>query len=245
VTSRAGSHAGRGFRYQDAVAASLALLGWAGQSPYGFVIPEGDDDIELGTTAGRVLGQVKSRREKRGLFPMPVVKGMHVPMCAVGGADRLFPAEERAREWIEQVGLLPMPEAATSMWSTFCEAAMDFAVFAAQGLGLDDRPVLERTSKADVVARLVASKAGVDKTLPPLLREMTNTLVALAVQQPEELLESQLGLLRQELTPVAEVLLDAQYACYSVDLGMAPAYAWVESTSQGDGAQQSSEPANS
>lgn len=50
VASRAGSHAGRGFRYQDAVAASLALGGWAGQLPYGLVIPEGDDDVELGMT---------------------------------------------------------------------------------------------------------------------------------------------------------------------------------------------------
>ena len=122
---------------------------------------------------------------------------------------------------------------------------MDFAVFAAQGLGLDDRPVLEQTSKADVVARLVASKAGIDKTLPPLLREMTDTLVALVVEQPEEVLESQLGFFRQKLTPVAEVLLDAEYACYSVDLGTEPAHVWAESAPQGDGAQPSSAQANS
>lgn len=70
MASRAGSHAGRGFRYQDAVAASLAVGGWAGQLPYGLVVPEGDDDIELGTTTGRVLAQVKSRRSKRGGFPV-------------------------------------------------------------------------------------------------------------------------------------------------------------------------------
>ena len=183
--------------------------------------------------------------ESMRLTVMPVVKGMHVPMCALTGAESPFPAEERAREWIKHADLLSMPEAATSMWNTFCEAAMDFAVFAAQGLGLDDRPILERASKADVVARLVVSKAGIDKTLPPLLREMTNTLVALAAQQPEELLESQLGFFRQEITPLAEVLLDAQYACYSVDLGMAPTHVWLESPPQGDGAQRSSEHANS
>lgn len=197
----------------------------------------------------RVDGEWTSWRklvdESMRLTVMPVVNGMHVPMCALSGAERPFPSEERAREWMKLTGLLPMPEAATSMWSTFCEAAMDFAVFSAQGLGLDDRPMLERTSRDDVVARLAASKAGIDKTLPPLLREMTNTLVALAVQQPEELLDSQLGILRQELTPVAEVLLDAQYACYSVDLGMEPAHVWVESASQGDGAQPSAEQANS
>jgi hypothetical protein len=166
------------------------------------------------------------------LTVMPVVNGMHVPLCSLSGVDSPFPAEESAREWLTQAGLLPMPEAATSMWRTFCEAAMDVAVFISQGLGLDDRPALEQTSRADALARLVASKAAIDETLPPLLRDMTNTLVVLAVQQPEELLESQLALLRQELTPVAEVLLDAQYACYSVDLGMAPAHVWVESVSK-------------
>lgn len=180
----------------------------------------------------RVCGEWTSWRklvdDAMRLTVMPVVKGMHVPLCALSGADRPFPAEDRAREWMTQTGLVPMPEAATSMWSTFCEAAMDFAVFAAQGLGLDDRPALERTSRADVLARLMASKAAIDETLPPLIRDMTNTLVALAIHQPEELLESQLGILRQELTPIAEVLMDAQYACYSVDLGMAPAHVWVE-----------------
>lgn len=180
------------------------------------------------------VGWHKLVGESMNLTVMPVVKGMHVPKCALSGVDRPFLAEERACRWIEETGLLPMPDAATTMWNTFSEAAMDYAVFAAQGLGLDDRPMLEQTSKAEVVSRLVASKARVDKTLPPLLREMTNTLVALAFQQPEELLEAQLGFLRQELTPIAEVLLDAQYACYSVDLGMAPAHVWDESAPQGD-----------
>ena len=70
MVSRAGSHAGRGFRYQDAVAACLALQGWARRSPYGLVTPEGDDDIELHAPKGRVLTQVKSRRENRGSFLM-------------------------------------------------------------------------------------------------------------------------------------------------------------------------------
>ena len=186
----------------------------------------------------RVEGDWASWRKLVGdsmrLTVMPVVKGMHVPMCAFCGGEKPFPAEERAREWIEQAGLLSMPEAATSMWSTFSEAAMDFAVFAAQGLGLNDRPLLERTSKADVLARLEASKGKIDKTLPPLLREMTNTLLALAFQQPEELLDAQLGFFRQELTPIAETLLIAQYACYSVDLGTAPESVWVESPPPGD-----------
>lgn len=168
------------------------------------------------------------------LTVMPVVNGMHVPMCGLSGTDRPFPVEEQARDWIKAAGLHPMPEAATNMWRNVCEAAMDYAVFEVQGLGFDNRPALERTSRADVIARLVSSKAAIDKTLPPLIQEMTTTLVALAFQEPEALLESQLGFLRKELTPIAEVLMDAQYACYSVDLGTAPAHVWVESISQKD-----------
>jgi hypothetical protein len=52
------------------------------------VIPEGDDDIELGTAAGRVLGQVKSRRGKRGAFPVADVVGFLVKLWA-SGAEQL------------------------------------------------------------------------------------------------------------------------------------------------------------
>ena len=46
-TSRAGSNAGRGFRYQDAVAVWLAVMVWSGKREVARVIPEGGDDIEL------------------------------------------------------------------------------------------------------------------------------------------------------------------------------------------------------
>lgn len=65
--SRAGSNAGRGFRYQDAVSAWLAVEIWAGQRAPAIVIPEGGDDIELrGDTISFV--QVKSRREHLGNY---------------------------------------------------------------------------------------------------------------------------------------------------------------------------------
>lgn len=165
------------------------------------------------------------------------VRGMHVPMCALSGTDRVFSAEEQAREWIEYTGLLAMPESATHMWNTFRDAAVDFAIFSAQGLGLDDRLVLERTSWIDVVSRLTASKAEIYETLPPLIRKMTGTLVALANQQPEALLDFQAGFFNQEPTWVAEVLLDTQYACYSVDLDAAHANVYVDSTMHEDGVQ--------
>ncbi|SDL10933.1 hypothetical protein SAMN05216189_10714 [Pseudomonas delhiensis] len=66
--SRAGSHAGRGFRYQDAVGVWLATQCWSGALPYGEVIPEGQDDYELRGATRSALVQVKSRRDHLGPF---------------------------------------------------------------------------------------------------------------------------------------------------------------------------------
>lgn len=63
--SRAGSNAGRGFRYQDAISAWLSVKIWAGQRAPAIVIPEGGDDIELRGEATSFV-QVKSRREHLG-----------------------------------------------------------------------------------------------------------------------------------------------------------------------------------
>lgn len=65
AASRAGSNAGRGFRYQDAVSAWLAVEIWAGQRAPATVIPEGGDDVELRGEATSFV-QVKSRREHLG-----------------------------------------------------------------------------------------------------------------------------------------------------------------------------------
>lgn len=66
TSTRAGSHAGRGFRYQDAAAAWLAVRCWAGDLSYGSVTPEGLDDAELIGSDGRVFVQMKSRRDQLG-----------------------------------------------------------------------------------------------------------------------------------------------------------------------------------
>jgi hypothetical protein len=65
VVSRAGSNAGRGFRYQDAVSAWLAVKIWAGRRIPAIVIPEGGDDVELRGEATSFV-QFKSRREHPG-----------------------------------------------------------------------------------------------------------------------------------------------------------------------------------
>ena len=69
---RSGSHAGRGFRYQDAVTAWLAVRSWADPPLGGIVIPEGGDDVERRTGTGRRFIQVKSRRAHLG--PLPVAE---------------------------------------------------------------------------------------------------------------------------------------------------------------------------
>ena len=66
--SRSGSHAGRGFRYQDAVAAEFALRAWRGELPVARLIPEGLEDVSLEFDGHPLHLQVKSRREHRGDF---------------------------------------------------------------------------------------------------------------------------------------------------------------------------------
>ncbi|WP_312811881.1 hypothetical protein [Brevundimonas sp.] len=68
VSTRAGSHAGRGFRYQDAAAAWLAVQCWNGNISYGGVTPEGRDDAELNGPTGTTFVQMKSRREHLGSY---------------------------------------------------------------------------------------------------------------------------------------------------------------------------------
>ena len=65
AATRSGSNAGRGFRYQDAVFAWLAVEIWAGLRTPAIVIPEGGDDVEL-RGDGTTFIQVKSRREHLG-----------------------------------------------------------------------------------------------------------------------------------------------------------------------------------
>src|SRR5262249_6782332 len=69
LKGRSGSNAGRGFRYQDAVAAWLAVQIWTGIGDAGIVIPEGGDDIERRQASGVSLIQVKSRRDHLGPLP--------------------------------------------------------------------------------------------------------------------------------------------------------------------------------
>lgn len=68
--SRSGSHAGRGFRYQDGVAAELAIRSWLGTFDLRRIVPEGLEDISLELARGWLHLQAKSRRGHRGQFTM-------------------------------------------------------------------------------------------------------------------------------------------------------------------------------
>lgn len=66
----AGSRAGRGFRYQDAVGALLAVQAWVGTSSFGAVVPEAHDDFDLRAGEETAFAQVKSRRREAGAFSL-------------------------------------------------------------------------------------------------------------------------------------------------------------------------------
>jgi hypothetical protein len=72
--SRSGSHAGRGFHYQDAVATELAVRGWRGELPLRRLVPEGLDDVSLELDTHWLHLQTKSRREHRGQFTSAELK---------------------------------------------------------------------------------------------------------------------------------------------------------------------------
>ena len=74
AATRAGSNAGRGFRYQDAVSAWLAVEMWAGLRPPAIMIPEGGDDVEL-RGCDRTFIQIKSRREHLGNYSQGATAG--------------------------------------------------------------------------------------------------------------------------------------------------------------------------
>lgn len=72
-TSRAGARSGRGFRYQDAVAAWLSVEAWRGDAPWTAVVPEGVDDLTLHGPSREIRAQLKSRHDPQGLFTIDEV----------------------------------------------------------------------------------------------------------------------------------------------------------------------------
>jgi hypothetical protein len=61
-SARSGSHGGRGYRYQDEVAAAVAVMGLVGELSLRSISCEGVEDVSVSTGSGPIHAQVKSRR---------------------------------------------------------------------------------------------------------------------------------------------------------------------------------------
>ncbi len=156
------------------------------------------------------------------LTAMPVVDGFAFSACGVGGLATAFPSQDVAKGWIEQAGLRAAPEETARLWNSFIDAVTAVATIESQGLGDSGRPELERVARADARARLESARLSLDGRVPDLMLSMASTLVALADKQPEALIGAQLSMLRNEMNEVLEILLNAQYACFAIDLGRMP-----------------------
>lgn len=66
--TRSGARSGRGFRYQDAVAAWLAVVAWRGEAAWTRLIPEGVDDLTLHGPEFEFRAQLKARHDPHGSF---------------------------------------------------------------------------------------------------------------------------------------------------------------------------------
>jgi hypothetical protein len=78
--TRSGSHAGRGFHYQDRVATEIALE-HVQAGTLVRVIPEGLEDISLETMSRAIHVQAKSRREGRGEFRASELRGVFTSLA--------------------------------------------------------------------------------------------------------------------------------------------------------------------
>ena len=211
-----------------------------GRNAQVFVKPSSGDmpvwplvDVLVAITLDKIhdwpMAMLSGWRDWRALVPtgctltaMPLVNGRAVTMCAVGGLETAYPAEEAAQDWIKYTKFKQAPDVASRLWSAFLEAAMDVAILEAQGFGESGRPDVERIARSDARARLDSTRESLAARVPELLLSMSSTIVDLVNTQPKALLDAQLSLLRNDMDQVVEVLTDAQYACYSVDLEGAP-----------------------
>lgn len=66
--TRSGARAGRGFRYQDAVAGWLAASAWSGEAAWTQVVPEGVDDLTMHGVDLEFRAQLKARHDPQGVF---------------------------------------------------------------------------------------------------------------------------------------------------------------------------------
>lgn len=125
--TRSGARAGRGFRYQDALCAALAVEAWAGEAAWNAVVPEGLEDATLHGPGLEIRAQIKSRHDPRGRFSLSevadfVVK-MMVPLDGVtDGSVRLALILERTVDGLEASGWLEPLASTGQKFEAFAQA---------------------------------------------------------------------------------------------------------------------------
>lgn len=167
--TRSGSHAGRGFHYQDRIATEIALehlqAGTLVQ-----VVPEGLEDISLETMSRTVHVQAKSRREGRGEFRASELRGVFTNL-----AERL----------VADVGssVVLVLERPVADWPRLGEEVRDGR---ASVPGAD--PALAAQMRVDIARDLAGHELRVDDFLPRLTVEVRDGLPETSLRLLSELL---------------------------------------------------------
>jgi hypothetical protein len=139
--SRSGSHAGRGFHYQDAVTTELALRAWRGDFDLRRLVPEGLDDISLELTGGWLHLQAKSRRGRRGPFSLSALSEAwpHLAerLAADPGARAVLVVEQpidglTESGWMRDLADLTSPEVKRAIAGALADIAISAEEFLAR-----------------------------------------------------------------------------------------------------------------
>lgn len=164
--SRAGSHAGRGFRYQDAVSVWLAVEVWAGRRPAATVIPEGGDDIEMRGTFTTFV-QVKSRREHLGGYSAGEVARYIGDLWARCAGSSPQPSMS---ELIVERGVAGLTEASDGLPNVVADGplARELKGFAGSKRLFSRTTVSVTTDPAEASIRVIAERTG----CPPLAAQL-------------------------------------------------------------------------
>lgn len=201
--TRSGARAGRGFRYQDAVGAWLAVAAWRGGAAWQAVIPEGVEDITLHGPGREVRSQLKARHAPQGRFSLAEA-AQHIAKTARGFPDgwREDPALR-----IALVLERPVEGLAPSGWTqTLAETGQPLDAFrSAVAVALGPARAKDAAALLDRTHLVVEAE--------PLER-------SLELLQETDLPPAALRLVMQRLREVAGQLADANYLAKSDAPGM-------------------------
>jgi hypothetical protein len=177
--TRAGARAGRGFRYQDAVCAALAIESWAGTSAWTAVVPEGLDDATLHGGGFEIRVQIKSRHDPRGEFTFKEVAEYLAKMGLPLQGDH--PSELKFALVLERPvkGLEPTGWGATLAQTGQALSTLENALSAACAPRSVDMPavferlhIVEAPDPLGAVPAILAQKSGLEPAAGRLVGQM-------------------------------------------------------------------------